>query len=284
MNTQLLLHTDSLNAVEAYLHKPAQSLLLAGKQGNGKATLAREVAAELLGCSLAMVEQHPYVRVIEPADGKIAIETIRSLASFVQLVVPGNAAVRRAICICDADTMTREAQNSLLKLLEEPPEHTVVILTASQPRRLLPTIRSRVQTMRVTLPSDTSVAQVFVEKGYDHRNVEKAMLLADGSYAALQSALESGESAGSVLHTVKQILTADTFTRLTYVDTELKDKDKARSFVDTLATVASASLHKSGVQQLQRWQRILTAAVTAQKALGQNGNQKLVLTELMLSL
>lgn len=282
MKIELLLHTQSKQALEAYVHTPTQALLLVGNRGNGKATLAHQLTADLLGVPLEKLAQHPYAKVIEPDDGKISIQQVRALTEFVRLAVPGAQKVARVLCICDAETMTREAQNAFLKLLEEPPERTLIVMTSSSPRQLLPTIRSRLQTLRFQLPDETQIVEHFVRLGHATDSVKKALLVADGSLAALETTLTQQGQAETMLELVKRVLGAELFTRLTLIDSELKDKVKAREFVDTLVVTASASVHVA--KQMGRWQKVLQAGMVAQTALAQNSNQKLVLTELMLSL
>ncbi len=282
MKVELLLHDETLKVLEAYVQEPSQAILLVGNAGNGKTIIARNLAAELLGVTAEKLEQYPYVKVIEPLDSKIVIEQVRGLSSFVQLAVPGSQPIARVLCIFDAESMTREAQNALLKLLEEPSPRMAIILTSSSPRKLLPTIRSRLQTLRILPPDEAKVLEHFASQGHDIESVKKALVIANGSLAKLKASLEGQDANEAILDLVKRILGAETFVRLSFVDTELKDKTKAKAFVDVLVITASASLHTS--KQIGRWHKVLQSAVTAQKALAQNGNQKLVLTELMLSL
>jgi DNA polymerase-3 subunit delta' len=227
------------------------------------------------------VAHHPYMKVLAPIDGKIIIERTRELAAFVQLQVPGDAKIARIICIEDAETMTREAQNALLKFLEEPPARTCIILTSSQPRKLLSTITSRLQKITISTPEESELVAAFTAKGYDEETVRKAHMMSNGSVAELVRMLEGEEAGQGMLELTKRILAGQVFERLSVIDIELKDKDVARQFVDTLTLVASSSLQRNAQP---RWYTILQASTVAQKALAQNGNQKLVLTELMLSL
>jgi hypothetical protein len=91
----------------------------------------------------------------------------------------------------------------------------------------------------------------------------------------------------AVVGLVKQVLGGTTYERMLLVDGLAKQKEGLREFVDTLATVAMASLNaaaRKGAPSVARWQHVLQAAHTAQDALDRSGNAKLVLTELMLAL
>ena len=151
-----------------------QSLIFAGLEGLGKATLARRFAARLLG-SAEKIERddldleanqdliagrdklpsdkrnddplvfatHPDFLTFPP-DGplrQIGIPQIRLLRDRAQYKPLSGA--RRVFLIDQADRAGEQAANSLLKTLEEPPDHLILILTANNPYDLLPTIRSR---------------------------------------------------------------------------------------------------------------------------------------------
>lgn len=225
--------------LEALLQKPPHAVLVTGAAAAEEAT---DFAARLLG------GDSTYLRTLKPDGGRATtIAQIRELIAFFQLKVPGRATLRRAAVIEQAETMTHEAQNALLKLLEEPPADSVLVLASTWPQELLATVRSRLQTVYLTgeppIP-ETEAVQL-----------------------------------------VKQVLAATTYDRLLLVDGPLKDKEMAASFVATLATVAAASLTATAEKgaDTRRWQQVLRAAYTAREAFEHNGNPKLVLTDLMLA-
>jgi len=86
---------------------------------------------------------HPDIITVEKLDNKqiISVDQIRELKQGV-LIVPNNSE-KKAYIIKDADAMNINAQNALLQILEEPPGHTVFILSTDNPAALLPTVRSR---------------------------------------------------------------------------------------------------------------------------------------------
>lgn len=112
-------------------------------------------------CRKALSGIHPDISVVDAgldSQGRkrreIPVDTIRALASDAQ-VMP-NEAGGRVFIIHDADTMNTQAQNAFLKLLEEPPENVNFVLCASNSSKLLPTVRSRCEAMRVNADAQES--------------------------------------------------------------------------------------------------------------------------------
>ena len=140
------------------------ALLFVGPRGVGKRTLALAVARALLcpdgpaqgdacgkcpACHRSGKALHPDLFLAEPEGATLTlkIERVRDLVREID-ARPFEASAR-AIVIDDAHTMTEQAQNALLKSLEEPPPTSHVILVTPSPQTLLPTIRSRCQTLRL---------------------------------------------------------------------------------------------------------------------------------------
>jgi DNA polymerase-3 subunit delta' len=286
MKSNYVLHPHTQKSLDGFLQRPSHATLLYGPTGVGTTSIAVLLAAELLGSSLAHLPNEQYYRFVG-GEGSIAIETIRSLRPFFALSVPGTASVKRVVVIDNAETMTTEAQNALLKLLEEPPSGSVLLLTSSRPERLLATIRSRLNTLQLQPPAKAAVIAHFVALGHTEATVERAYLLSGGSLARMQVILSEDGEAGGTFETVKQVLSGEPFERLLQVDKLAKDKDAAKAFVDALLQIAGMSAERAAAQNpgsLPRWQAVMAASVTAQEALARSGNTKLVLTDLMLSL
>jgi hypothetical protein len=232
-------------AIQQFVQDPVHAVLLTG---DGVSETARQLAKQLL--HVTRLENQAYYRELGPDSEKhaIAVKQIRELIGFFTLKVPGGSAVNRVAVLHSAHAMTTQAQNALLKILEEPPEASVLILASSEPQKLLPTVRSRLQIIRLPVriePPDTATLEL-----------------------------------------VKHALTGTSYDRLLMVES-LKQKEAAATFVSTLSTVAAASLEsaaRKGAPTTQRWHSVLRAAYTAEEALGRSGNPKLVLTELMLAM
>ncbi len=98
-------------------------------------------------CRKAVKAVHPDIITIREQDSRrrtISVDLIRQYRA--DAFIKPNEADRKVYILPDADTMTREAQNALLKTLEEPPDYLLFLLLCSSSASLLPTIRSRSQT------------------------------------------------------------------------------------------------------------------------------------------
>jgi DNA polymerase III subunit delta' len=187
-----------------------QTMLFAGLEGLGKATLVRRFAARMLG-SAEKIEQddlslpananlittreklpadkrnddplffgtHPDFLTFPP-DGplrQLSIPQIRMLKEMAQYKPLHGA--RRIFLIDQADRAGEQAANSLLKTLEEPPDHLILIMTAENVYDLLPTIRSRSVILNFSPLTNEEMRDFARVRGLD--NAERRIALSGGS-------------------------------------------------------------------------------------------------------
>ncbi len=169
---ELVGQDEAIRAVETAVDSPetlAHSWLITGPPGSGRSTLALAFAADLLAQgeadggthARAMVAAgtHPDLHVLRTERVVITMEEVRGLVAQSQF--SPSTARWRVVVIEDADRMQERTSNVLLKALEEPPPRTVWVLCAPSEADLLPTIRSRVRTVRLRIPSVEDVARLL---------------------------------------------------------------------------------------------------------------------------
>lgn len=181
------------------------SWLITGPPGSGRSNLAYAFAAALLceqdgcgacsSCRQVVARTHPDLSFLATERVIISIDEVRALVTSAQY--SPTVARYRVVVIEDADRMVERTSNVLLKALEEPPENTVWILCAPSEADLIPTIRSRVRSIRLTVPDIDEVARLLHERdGVDHVAAERAARLAQnhiGMARRLATNLEANE-------------------------------------------------------------------------------------------
>jgi DNA polymerase-3 subunit delta' len=144
--------------------------LIAGIEGIGKATLAKHIAQFVLTgaqgklgqtdpqhrmAKLVEAETHPDMLIVRrPTDEKtgeqkniIPVDDVLKIASFLHKTATHGG--WRIVIIDEAHTLNRNGQNAILKIVEEPPPRTLILITVTTPGALLPTIRSRCRMLRL---------------------------------------------------------------------------------------------------------------------------------------
>ena len=224
-------------------------VLICGGPGMGKSALAEQLAQALL-CEAPAPEQRPcgqckgckrvhdgtHPDLLTPAETKkksIGVEEIRGILSALQSHALESD--RRVVLLDDADRLTPQAQNSLLKNLEEHPPETHFILTTAYETRILNTIRSRVITVRLAPMSQEALTNWLQGRGLDEYAARESARLSDGS-PGLALTLSADETDRSL-----RALAYDTVFRLTEeeeipgVEYKLKDlKDDFDRFLSIL--------------------------------------------------
>ena len=189
----LIYHPLTLKALdEARSNASTQGYVFHGEAGLGKASAARALAQFFNcagggddGCGVCrQIEAgtHPSLIVVAPTDKpSIGVTAIRSLTQSMSLAAYSQTG-RRIVIIEPAEMMTDEAQNALLKLIEEPPAATTFILIASQAQALLPTVLSRLGVIHFApVPLDDLAAWLVSERGMASLQARDVALLAAGS-------------------------------------------------------------------------------------------------------
>ncbi len=180
-------------AYSASLNLISHSYLFIGTEGIGKKMIAKEFAKMLLceasdkkikkycnkckSCIEFDTNNNPDFFLIEPNGNSIKIEQIREVQR--KIIEEPIISKKKVYIINDSDKMTKEAQNALLKTLEEPPEFVIIILIGSNKDDFLTTIKSRCNIIQFNNIPDEKI-QKYLEEKYQIKNLETNMIRAFG--------------------------------------------------------------------------------------------------------
>lgn len=165
--------------------KTSHSYLFVGIEGIGKKEIAKEFAKMLLcisdnkycntckSCIEFDTNNNPDFLYIEPDGNSVKIEQIR----YIQRKIQEKPIIsdKKVYIINDADKMTTEAQNCLLKTLEEPPEYSTIILIGSNENMFLSTIKSRCMIIHFSRIEDEEIRK-YLEEKYELKDINTNML------------------------------------------------------------------------------------------------------------
>ncbi len=270
--------------------RPPHGLMLAGPAGIGKATLAYRIARYILrygataeGPETLAVPQtdivsrqieaqaHPGLLVLKrPTDEKtgrlktvVSVNEIRRLGGFFGLTSAGGG--WRVTIIDSADDMNDNAANALLKVLEEPPARSLLILITHAPGRQLPTIRSRSQRLDMK-PLDDLVLSTALAKRLSTMSVndrDALVRLAEGSLGlALQLAEEEGVEFAHRAEALLAERTPDVKALLALAERVGRSQDGVKNFGDLLLRALSrrirarAAAGEGDDRAAQLWERV----------------------------
>ena len=234
-------------------NRVVNSFLIYGEKGLGKKTAADYISAALLcekgngvpcgeckSCRMILHKTHPDVIYALPSgkSGNYKIDALREIVENAPIMP--NEGKYKIYIIADMDNTLVPAQNALLKLIEEPPDHCIIILTAQSRSALLPTIISRVVSLSVHEVSGSSCEKALAKYGYKSDDIKKAVEILGGNIGRCKSYLD-GESIVDAVTITKNItdsiISADEYLMLKEFSELIGDKPMTLLVLNLLCEV-----------------------------------------------
>jgi replication-associated recombination protein RarA len=269
----LLLHPRTKAELTALLHDAPHALLFVAPAGFGKLTIARTWAQN--------IAKNAAISVLEPDEkGTITIEATRTLYQRTRAKQDG----WQVVIIDHAESMSPEAQNAFLKLLEEPRPNLTFIMTSPSTDVLLQTILSRLQVVTL-LPVSAQTLMAHAKQltpDIDAQTLQQQLFVANGRPAALvtmQQNPDSFDAYRQVMQRAKQLMSANIYERLVTVPELSKDREQAVATLEAMAHMLELQIKRDPSPKLIKLADNLQNCLAR---LRQNGNVRAQLTSLFM--
>lgn len=275
--TDLIINPTSKKVIEATIKKMPQSLLITGEKGVGISTISYYIADKCNAKPLILNPEKDDKADIK--NGTIGVDAIRRLYDRTR----GKVTKGRIIIIDYAETMTQQAQNAFLKLLEEPNTGTNFILVSHSSSTLLPTILSRVEKIeikRITHEQTLDLLDSLSVK--DTKKHTQLLFMADGLPAEIIRLVNDGEyfeKRSLAIKKARDFLQGTTYKKLLIVQDYKDDRVAALELLTDSANIFEKSLLSNPKAEfIYKIDKLLDTY----NKIAQNGNIRLCLTQMIL--
>ena len=274
----------------------SHSYLFAGPDGIGKKLFAKEFAKACLclseekpcsKCSSCVKfdgENNPDYKEIGPDGNSIKIAQIRELQERIYEKPIDSS--KKVIVIDDSDKMTEEAQNGLLKTLEEPPEYAIIILIATNENKLLNTIKSRCLKISFSAISDVEVKKYILQNNIIESPSENILKVCGGSLGKVKHVAENLEIYSQIEDVTNKLIAGniknmvDMFNKFQVL---YDNKDNVLELLDYMIVIIySFIVQKQNFSQ--KWLNIVQIIEKSKIKLNSNTNTDMCIDELLMNI
>ena len=278
---------ELINSVKQ--NKYSHSYLFLGTSGIGKRLIAKEFAKMVLcgaeekycgkckSCLEFDSNNNPDFWEIEPDGNNVKIEQIREMQR--KIAEQPIISEKKVYIINKADTMTREAQNCLLKTLEEPPEFANIILIGANEANFLSTIKSRCTIIKFNNIPDEEIKK-YLEQKYELENVPESIILASsGSIGKAEIIKDKQELYNAVDEAINNIEKMDLIDTLKKADIIYKSQEDNNEILEYINIV----LFKKAKQNT-KYLNCINIVEDAKKRLKANSNYNMTIDNMIMTI
>ena len=269
----------------------SHSYMFIGVEGIGKKLIATEFSKRLLcnnekidcnsckSCIEFDSKNHPDFLILEPDGNLIKIEQIRNMQKKIQ--EKPIISKRKIYIINDADKMTKEAQNCLLKTLEEPPEYISIILIGNNESSFLPTIKSRCMIIHFEPLKNAEIKKYLqTEFGTDSINIQDEMLdIFQGSIGKAIKLKDRGEEYQSYNKMIQNLDKIDIIELLNLAEPLYKAKEEIYEILEYINVLL---LKKAKLNYL--YTNCINIVENTKKRLKQNSNYDMCIDNMLFNI
>lgn len=270
------------------LNKTSHSYIFWGIEGIGKKAIAKEFAKKILciekqencrckSCIEFDSNNNPDFQMVEQNEGKVKIEQIREMQrKIAEKPIISN---KKVYIIDNADTMTKEAQNCLLKTLEEPPEYIAIILICSNEETMLSTIKSRCTRMHFEELKNEEIKK-YIRQNYPEQEISENIInLAQGSIGKVIKLNENKNIYENIEKILLSMQNKDLIDIVQMADEIYKTKEEINSILEYM-NVLLLKLSKQNIKYI----KCISIVEETKKRLKANSNYDMCIDNLLFNM
>ena len=193
-------------------------------------------------CTLVSAKTHTDVIWYPKSTKKIVVSDIDELVEK-SYYKPLELGVK-VFCLSNVSSMTVQAQNKLLKTLEEPPENTFILMGATSVYPILSTVLSRVKRLDITPYPDSVIESFLVENGYEKERLNKVLTLSGGRVGEVIKRYNENDSEVAIELATNVLVNLKSSKQVAEFSAKIK-KEVLKDFVSALAKLTQVSISAS---------------------------------------
>ena len=269
-------------------NKIANAYMFIGQESIGKFLFAKEFAKAILclnenkpcnkckSCLEFDNSNNPDLTIIEPDGNNVKIEQIRELNR--KVVEKPIVSTKKVYIINDGQNITKEAQNALLKTLEEPPEYVTIILITISESAFLPTIKSRCTKINFNKLTEEEMLKILKEK-YNYQNVGNIVYkTSNGSISKSIQIIEKQSEFEDINKMFSNLEHANVIDLINSKEVVFKDKEDINSILDYIITIFFEKIKDN-----RKYIECIEIAENAKERLRKNSNYDMTIDNFMLN-
>ncbi len=269
-------------------NKIANAYMFIGQESIGKFLFAKEFAKAILclnenkpcnkckSCLEFDNSNNPDLTIIEPDGNNVKIEQIRELNR--KVVEKPIVSTKKVYIINDGQNITKEAQNALLKTLEEPPEYVTIILITTSESAFLPTIKSRCTKINFNKLTEEEMLKILKEK-YNYQNVGNIVYkTSNGSISKSIQIIEKQSEFEDINKMFSNLEHVNVIDLINSKELVFKGKEDINSILDYIITIFFEKIKDN-----RKYIECIEIAENAKERLRKNSNYDMTIDNFMLN-
>lgn len=268
--------------VDSFINNPQASAII---DSNGDRKSGINVSKYIYR-KLVNSEKVPYYNLDVTDKKSIGVDEVREMKNHLSLKANINGKITRFVVISSGEILTPEAQNALLKLIEELPDRTVLIIITDDNSKIINTIASRCFSIKV-LPIEHSKAQKYAKKNnIENDKFERAYLMSEGNASTFLDIVQgNSEEFEKTINYAKKFISSDVLGRQRVLQKYNKDNQDLTKLVKSIQLIAKTAMRSTKKTEIKhKWKTILEKSLIAENQINSNASPKVVLLNLSVSI